>query len=366
MKKTGQAAFVLIFFLLSACGVKGPLQPPLILIPRKIETIKIWQQGKRIILKWTTPLVYENGLAMSSWPVVEIWGSEFSPEPDFKEMVGAELKERMKKKSRFLAEIKLGEKESGLSLPETFEASWEYPFDLEKSGELAFVFELRLRDERGRKSAFSDPVLIIPVTPPLPPWNLKAEVQENKILLRWEAPPEAARSEQKDTASGFHVYRKEGSGNWNRLNSELLPQPQFEDHSVALGKTYFYSVRAVKIIDAMERESEPSEELKVEMKDIFPPPPPSGVIALAGEDRIILSWEPSLSPDLAGYLIRRRAEDETTYELLTSEPILATSYEDLKVEKGKSYYYAITARDQAGNESQAVEVKASLIKERKG
>ena len=363
MKKTGQVAFVFIFFLLSACGVKGPLQPPLVLIPRKIETIKIYQQGERIILKWTTPLVYENGLAMSSWPVVEIWGSEFSPEPDFKEMVGAELKERMKK-SRLLAEIKLGEKESGASLPETFEVSWEYPFKLEKSGELAFLFELRLRDERGRKSAFSDPVLIIPVTPPLPPLDLNAEVQENKIHLRWEAPPEAHRSEQKDIVYGFHVYRKEGSGTWSRLNSELLPDPQFEDKSVVLGKTYFYCVRAVRIIAAMERESEASEELKIEMKDIFPPPPPSGVIALAGEDRIILSWEPSLSPDLAGYLIRRRAEDETIYELLTSEPILATSYEDLKVEKGKSYYYAITARDQAGNESQAVEIKASLIKDK--
>jgi len=363
MKKTGQVAFVFIFFLLFACGVKGPLQPPLVLIPRKIEAIKVFQQGERIVLKWTTPLVYENGLAMSTWPVVEIWSHEFPLEPDFKEMVEAELKEKMKK-GRLLAEVKLGEKESGLSLPETFEASWEYPFNLEKSGELAFLFELRLRDERGRKSAFSDPVLIVPVAPPLPPHGLKAEVQENKILLRWEAPSEAARPEEKDIAYGYHVYRKEDSGGWTRLNSELLPDTKFEDQSVAMGKTYFYSVRAVRIVEAIERESKPSEELKIEMKDIFPPPPPSGVIALAGEDRIILSWEPSLSPDLAGYLIRRRAEDEAAYELLTSEPILATSYEDLKVEKGKSYYYAITARDQAGNESRPVEIKTSLIKDK--
>ena len=363
MKKTGRVAFVFIFFLLSACGVKGPLQPPLVLIPRKIEAIKTFQQEERIILKWTTPLVYENGLAMSTWPVVEIWGLEFPLEPDFKETVEIRLKE-MIKKSRLLAEVKLGEKESGLTLPEIFEASWEYPFNLEKSGELAFLFELRLRDERGRKSGFSDPVVIIPVTPPLPPHDLKAEVQENKILLRWEAPSEAPRPEEKEIVYGYHVYRKEDSGGWSRLNSELLRVPQYEDQSIVMGKTYFYAVRAVRIIDAIERESEASEELKIEMKDIFPPPPPSGVIALAGEDRIILSWEPSLSPDLAGYLIRRRAEDEATYELLTSEPILATSYEDFKVEKGKSYYYAITACDQAGNESRPVEIKASLIKDK--
>lgn len=362
MKKIGQLGFFLLFFLIYACGVKGPLQPPLILIPQKIEAISFYQQEAKIILKWITPLVYEGGVAMSTWPVVEIWGLESPLSPDLKEKLDSFLKERQRKR-KLLAEIKFEENQAGLSLPASLEASWEYSFGPEKIGQTAFCFELRIRDERGRKSAFSEPIVIVPTNPPLPPRGLKAELQESGVVLRWEASFETSKSEEAPVSEGYNIYRRESSSNWKRLNLELWPDKEFEDREVIIGKTYYYLIRAVRIVDSIERESEASEQLAIEMKDIFAPPPPAAVMAMAGEDRIIITWEPSAASDIAGYLIRRRAEGETTYELLTPEPIMATSYEDLKVEKGKSYHYAITACDQAGNESRPVEIRASVIKD---
>lgn len=361
MKKLGQSGFFLTIFLIYACGVKGPLQPPLVLILPKIETVNFYQQETKIILKWITPLAYEGGVAMSTWPVVEIWGFESPLEPDLKGPL-VDFKERQKKK-RLLAEIKLEKDQSSLSLPTSFEASWEYTFEPEKIGRTVFFFELRLKDERRRKSVFSEPIVIVPVDPPLPPQNLKAELQEDRILLRWESSFETKGSEVGAVTEGYNIYRKESSSTWKRLNSGLWREKEFEDKEIIFGKTYYYLVRAIRLVDSVERESEASDQLEVEIKDIFAPPSPVGVMAITGEDKIIITWEPSVAPDIAGYLIRRRTEEETSYELLTPEPIMATSYEDHKVEKGKSYYYAITACDQAGNESRPSEIRASMIKE---
>ncbi|MCX7973852.1 MAG: lipoprotein [Candidatus Aminicenantes bacterium] len=356
--------FMAFFLTLSSCGVKGPLQPPLVLIPQKIESVKCYQQGEKIVLEWTTPLVYENGLTMSSWPVVEIWGYESFLEAGEKELLNLGSREIVKK-SRLLEEKKCGENQATLTLPSTIELRWEYPLVAEKIGRELLIFLLRVKDDRGRKSSFTEPVAIIPVKPPPPVPRLRAEVQSDRIILQWDTPsfsPE--KSNQK--IDGFNVYKKEkDASSWQRLNSVPVPIPLFEDREIAMGKIYLYAVRSVHFIDSLERESELSETLEIEMKDVFPPPQPTGVIALTGEDRIVLSWEPSLAPDLAGYLIRRRSEESKDFELLTPKPILSTNYEDLKVEKGKSYYYAITACDQAGNESQPVEVKVRIEEEKK-
>ncbi len=361
MNKISRLAFFLIFFLIYSCGVKGPLQPPLILIPQKIESLSLYQQGKKIVLRWITPLVYENGVAMGAWPSVEIWGFESSLESVLKEPLDNFAKERRREK-KLLAEIKLEENQSSLSLPASFEASWEFPVPSEKIGRIVFFFELRLKDERGRKSSFSKPVFIIPVEPPLPPRNLKAELQEDKVVLRWESSSEDSKTPETRMAENYNIYRKEKSSTWKRLNSDPLSEKKFEDREIIFGRFYYYLVRTIRLVDSIERESEASEQIEVEIKDIFAPPSPKGVIAIAGEDRIVITWEPSPAPDVAGYLIRRRTEGETSFELLTPEPIMVTSYEDRKVEKGRSYHYAITACDQAGNESQPVEIRVSMIR----
>jgi hypothetical protein len=57
--------------------------------------------------------------------------------------------------------------------------------------------------------------------------------------------------------AGYNVYRREGSGESLKVNTELVKPPAFRDLNVASGHTYFYSVTAV---DARGNESPRSSE----------------------------------------------------------------------------------------------------------
>jgi hypothetical protein len=57
--------------------------------------------------------------------------------------------------------------------------------------------------------------------------------------------------------AGYNVYRWEGDGKPDRINSELVKTPAFRDSNVAAGKTYKYSVSAV---DEWGNESAHSEQ----------------------------------------------------------------------------------------------------------
>lgn len=354
-------SLVLCLVIFAACGVKGPLQPPLVLVPRPPEKVAVSQQGTRIRLSWETPLVYENGVAMSSMPVVEVWGLVSAVGAEPKESSSVDSRE-FEKKRQLLAEVRVEEKPPGVSLPASLHQSWEYSFKAAEVGRSVFSGCLRVRDSRGRKSSFSQPVTIMPVEVPDPPRNLSFTMKEEGVWLKWEPGDEALASGKESAATGFLVYRKEGSSGWRRLTESPVEAITYEDKTTILNRVYSYQVTAVRVVDSILRESEGSATLEVAFKDVFPPPPPAGVAVVIGESAVVLSWEPSPAADLAGYRLWRKSEAEAAYQLLTPLPILMTSYEDTQVAKGKSYRYAITAVDQEGNESRRTEIETGIIK----
>ena len=62
-------------------------------------------------------------------------------------------------------------------------------------------------------------------------------------------------------------------------------------------------------------------------------------------------WEPIADGSLAGYTVYRRKEGTLLYMPLAAVPAEETTYRDGDVEAGVFYDYAVTARDDAGNES---------------
>ena len=65
---------------------------------------------------------------------------------------------------------------------------------------------------------------------------------------------------------------------------------------------------------------------------------------------IELVWQQGEETDLAGYQVYRSDEREGTYVLL-AEDIQSLNYFDREAQEGKTWWYKITAKDQAGNES---------------
>jgi hypothetical protein len=85
--------------------------------------------------------------------------------------------------------------------------------------------------------------------------------------------------------------------------------------------------------------------------DLFPPSPPSGLTAVAGNGMVNLDWADNGEADLDGYRVYRSTTDGGPYSELTGSPIPASSYPDSTALNGTTYYYVAPAVDMSGNES---------------
>ena len=84
--------------------------------------------------------------------------------------------------------------------------------------------------------------------------------------------------------------------------------------------------------------------------DNVPPVPPTGIKVYVGDDRIDLTWLDNRDPDLAGYNIYFSYSYNGAYENIGSSPY--NYFIDEEAVNGVKYYYAVTAYDYNGNESE--------------
>jgi hypothetical protein len=160
--------------------------------------------------------------------------------------------------------------------------------------------------------------------------------------------------------SGFFVYRRVGGEAYGApLVEEPLERRSHGDTTVPQGATACYVVRAVAATDPLV-ESAPSNEACVEVRDIAAPALPAGLAVLPREGGLEILWSPSAEADLAGYRVYRAVADGRL-ERVAQTDIARASWLDETAERGVTYRYAVSAIDQAGNESEPTEpVEASL------
>lgn len=94
-------------------------------------------------------------------------------------------------------------------------------------------------------------------------------------------------------------------------------------------------------------ESDPSAPVCVTPVDVFPPPVPTSLGAVASEGAVSLIWESVASPDLAGYLVLRAAAPEGPFTPLFDTPIRETTYRDGTAKSGVRYVYVVVSADTA-------------------
>ena len=345
-------------FLLVGCGKKGPLQAPLVHLPQAVKQIKAFQRGAALYLEWDFKPVYTDGTSLEFPLTLEVWLAKQGGESENQSLSADLSQEDFEKAAEIVARLVIQEP------TESIKGQWKLDLTHPESFRQKYVLALRLLDKRQRKSLFSPLVILTPQNLPQPPGDLQAEVKEKAIVLKWSKPTgfllKTAGTPLK--LKGYHVYRREPEGQWLRLTKKPLGQRTYEDKNFKFGQIYFYKVRAVVNDQEPYIETDDSREIKVEPKDVFPPPPPSGLVAIGSQQGIALSWEPSPAKDVAGYKIWRRREDEKVFQLLTPRPLSELSFIDTQVVAGYFYEYYLTAVDQAGNESQ----KSPIVREKKG
>ncbi len=87
--------------------------------------------------------------------------------------------------------------------------------------------------------------------------------------------------------------------------------------------------------------------------DVTPPAVPSGLLSNAGDASVSLDWGDNTESDFASYNVYR-SQSSGTYGAALATGLTSSDYIDFTALNGVTYYYAVTAVDSLGNESEIV------------
>ncbi len=362
MKKYAVILFVLTAVSLSlCCGKKGPLLPPIKKAPKQVEVTEVFQRGGKIILKWKNPTSYIDGSLLDEISRVDIW--VYRKQHKTGEAKSIDLKTFAKeaallksvKRSDFPAFGEAGKEDAKVYI-------YSYRIKPSEPENTIYFWGIKAADKKGKESDFSNPVSVTSRRAPNPPSGLKAEAAADRVILKWEAPRKNTDGSSPPSVKGYHVYRSLEESMFVRINHELIKKTSYEDTRILFGKEYQYFVRCSASEESPYLESEDTEAVKIVVKDTIRPEKPQGLILIAAQDRITVTWDTVEAEDLYGYKIWRRNKGEEDFILMTSEPVKESVFHDFSVKEGIEYEYCISACDRAGNESEKSDIKAGTLK----
>lgn len=219
----------------------------------------------------------------------------------------------------------------------------------------ARYYAVRTVAEGDFESALSNRAGIVPQIPPPAPGELIADPRADGVEIGWQWDDGVA-------IAGFDVYRRLATERDFGEPLELVgpQQRSYLDAGARYGQRYLYAVTAVAQRSPLI-ESAVAAAREVDYRDVFPPPVPASVVALADAGAVRLVWDESRAPDLAGYHVYRR-QGGGDWRRLTAEPIDRVELTDRDVAAGETYAYRVTAVDELGNESDPSPPAETLVR----
>ncbi len=100
----------------------------------------------------------------------------------------------------------------------------------------------------------------------------------------------------------------------------------------------------------------PVETKTVEVVKDMPPFPPQGVSSITRDGQVIIHWLPNWESqlgekDLAGYIVYRSFNETSDYQEIGRVDLKTTFFTDTTAQNGTTYFYAVSAVDVKGQES---------------
>ena len=340
--------FVGISFL--GCGKRGAPVPPKERVLQRVE-LSGFQRGNQVILSWKMPArnaTKGNVLNISRADVYRLVEPTTSP---------LQLsEEEFSNRSTLIAAMPITDADFGLK-------TLTYKDTLEFAGQAARLrYAIRFVNATGQKAAFSNAYLIEPTSKvAAAPSELTAAPSQDAIRLKWLPSQANIDGSTPPSILGYNVYRSTLSKEPGKLlNKSPIIAAGFDDEFFDFGKEYYYFVRAVSVgTQAEPIESAESNVLKFKAVDTFAPNAPSAITVAASPNTISIFFAVNVEKDVVGYKIYRSTDKNLPREqwtLLTPELLKKNTFQDAKVESGKTYYYYLTATDKFGNVSEPSEV----------
>lgn len=333
-----------------ACGRKAPLVMPQGRGPAAAEGLTAVQRGAAVFLTWSNPAKTVSGRPLAGLKAAEVWSFDGDLTESFKASAAAELE----KKGRCVLRLE-GLKPAS---PQEVRVVLDIARRPAKTS-----FSVRVFDPSGRPSELSPPAVVALRAAPERPRDVELRVGAEAVELRWSAPEVNIDGSRPAAVTGYMVLRSEEGGPFERLTSTPIAGPTYEDRRFEFGRLYAYSVRALAETPEGVVESEDSEPVLIRPVDVFPPAPPSDVVAVAVEGQVALSWAGGRDPDLSGFRVWRREAGGTAFVLLEEGLIRGTSFVDRPRGGRAAYVYAVSAVDRSGNESARTESSPVVVRE---
>jgi len=345
-----QLAFIMLTVLFGlSCGKRSVPLPPVERVQQRAE-LSGSQRGNFVILTWVMParnVASGNTLNIDHVDIYRLIEPLNTPL--------SLTEENFASRSTLIASVSISEFDFARKI-------LNYSDTLEFAGQDARLrYAIRFVNDSGQKAAFSNFHLIEPTSKVADkPVNLNAEVLEAAVKLNWKAPEMNVDGSKPANILGYNVYVSNDGNEAKLKNSNPISDNEFLDKSFQFGTTYRYFVRAVSLGSSGEPiESVGSNTIEVSPKDIFAPSPPTALTIAAAPNNLSIFFAVNPERDIAGYNIYRTTnidQKKSDWILLTTEPLRINTFQDTKVESGKTYHYYLTAVDTNGNVSEPSEV----------
>ena len=176
------------------------------------------------------------------------------------------------------------------------------------------------------------------------PQQLTAEVVRGAVRLKWKEPINPS-------VEHYTILRRGSNENQFRQIGPIIKETTFDDGEIQAGVEYTYKVRPVHA-SGQPLEFDSSE---VRITPGSAPDAPVGLTATRDRDQIILGWTKS-TRDISRYLIYRNHTGRDPWTQIASVPPETSTFVDQDVHPGLQYFYALTATNPSGGESQLSQI----------
>ncbi len=335
---------------LAGCGMPGAPLPPSLNLPQPVKDLSAVRAGDQVTLHWTVSKRNTDKLLQKGNVQARVCS---------RQSAGGVC--------ATVATLQLAPGAKG-AFSETLPAA------LAAGAPRVLTYFVELENRKGRSAGLSNGAVVLAGKAPPPVTGLTAEMSKRGVVLHWN--PVAGAGKLSTTAVRLRRIlltppaAKPQTGmlapapepvQQNLLVPAGVTPGRALDPNIQFGATYEYRAqRVVRVTVAgktLELAGASSSAVRIHAINSFPPEVPTGLAAVAtpalngAPPSIDLSWRPDAETDVAGYVVYRRQEGGPWQRISPAQPVVGPAFDDVRVQLGRTYVYAVSAVGRNGLES---------------